>query len=88
MDTNETNPNLNSTYNQHYYKTIQKHNMLALLDWGQIITLLRNKPFPHLSNKLINLLLVRKSLGHTLLLQAPLSPRNNLGALRLYVDIA
>ena len=62
--------------------------MLTLPDLSLTITLLQAIPFPRLPNKLINLLLVRKRLGHSLLLQAPLGPCNNLGALCLYVDIA
>ena len=38
-------------------------------------------------NSLINLLLVRKGLGHSLLLQAPLCPCNYLGALCIYVTV-
>ena len=62
--------------------------MLVLPDLGLNIALLQAKPFPHLSNKLINLLLVRKSLGHRLYLQAPLSPCNNLGVLCLHVEFS
>ena len=58
--------------------------MLVLPDLG----LTTAKPFPHLFIIFINLLLVRKSLGHSLFLQAPLSPCNNLGALCLYVEFS
>ena len=57
--------------------------MMALPDVGLAISLLQTKPFPKLSKKLVNLLLVRKSLGNSLFLHTPLSPCNNLGALCL-----
>ena len=76
---------------RHYIGSQHLHNHLNMLkvpDLSLTITLLQAIPFPRLPNKLINLLLIRKRLGHTLLLQSPLSPCNNLRALCLYVDIA
>ena len=57
--------------------------MIAFLDLGLTISLLQTKPFPKLSKKFVNLLLVRKGPGDILFLHTSLSPCNNHRALCL-----
>ena len=52
------------------------------------MNLLNVELLSYVHNELIDLVLIRKRLGNTVFLQAPLGPSNKLGALTLYVEAA